>query len=149
MSTATLEQQPIAATEEERATIAAVEAFLMRQIADSAKLVGPDGETIPLPASAFRVLKDVIHQLARGNAVSIVPVHMELTTQEAANLLNMSRQYLVQLLERDEIPFHKTGTHRRILFGDLMAYKRQRDSARRAGLRRLTQLSEELGLYDE
>src|SRR4051794_20058702 len=117
MSTATLERQPIAATEEERSTIAAVEEFLTRQLATAAKLVGPNGETIALPASAFRVLKDVIHQLAQGNAVSIVPVQMELTTQQAADILNMSRQYLVQLLEKGDIPFHKTGTHRRIRYG--------------------------------
>ena len=149
MSTATLERAPIAATEEERSTIAAAQEFLAHQREASAVLIGPGGETIKLPASAFRVLKDVISQLARGNAVSIAPVHMELTTQEAANILNMSRQYLVQLLERGEIAFHKTGTHRRIRFGDLMAYKEQRDNERRAGLRRLTRLSEELGLYDE
>jgi excisionase family DNA binding protein len=149
MSTATLERQPIAATEEERSTIAEVEEFLARQLATAAQLVGPSGETITLPASAFRVLRDVIHHLAQGNAVSTVPVQMELTTQQAADILNMSRQYLVQLLEKGEIAFHKTGTHRRIRYGDLMAYKAKRDSERRAGLRRLTQLSEELGLYDE
>ena len=78
-----------------------------------------------------------------------MPVHMELTTQEAADLLNVSRQYLVRLLEDGAMPFTKTGTHRRIRFGDLMAYKRARDATRRQGLKRLTRLSEELGLYDE
>ena len=114
-----------------------------------ARLVGPDDEAIELPESAFVLLKDVVHQLAQGNAVAIVPVHMELTTQEAADLLNVSRQYLVRLLEDGAMPFTKTGTHRRIRFGDLMAYKRARDATRRQGLKRLTRLSEELGLYDE
>lgn len=149
MTATTLEREPIAATAEERSTITQVEQFLTRRRACPARLVGPDNEEIELPESAFRLLKDVIHQLAQGHAVSIMPVHMELTTQEAADLLNVSRQYLVRLLEQGAIPFHRTGTHRRVRFGDLMKYKRQRDTERRAGLKRLTQLSEDLGLYDE
>lgn len=147
--TATLERAPIAATEDERSTIDEVEQFLARQLTHPARLVGPDGEEIELPASAFRLLKDVVHQLAQGHAVSIVPVHMELTTQEAADLLNVSRQYLVRLLEQGAIPFHKAGTHRRIRYGDLMDYRARRDAERRAGLRRLTRLSDDLGLYEE
>lgn len=139
----------ITTTEEERSTITEVERFLARQRASPARLVGPDGEEIELPDTAFRVLKDVIHQLARGHAVALMPVQMELTTQEAADLLNVSRQYLVRLLEDGAIPFTRLGTHRRIRFGDLMKYKQARDAKRREGLKRLTQLSEELGLYDE
>ena len=147
MTVTTLE--PIAAGPEERATIARVEQLLARRSDCPAHLVGPEDETIALPEAAFRLLKEVIHQLNRGHAVAIVPVQMELTTQQAADLLNVSRQYLVRLLEQGKIPFHRTGTHRRIKFDDLMEYKRQRDAARREGLRRLTQLTEELGLYDE
>ncbi len=113
-----------------------------------ARLIGPDGEQIELPESVYRVLRGAVHELGRGNAVAIMPVHTELTTQEAADLLNVSRQYLVRLLDGGEIPFSKTGTHRRIRFGDLMAYKQQRDERRREGLRRLTRMSEELGLYE-
>jgi excisionase family DNA binding protein len=149
VTAAASERLPIAATEEERPTIAEVERFLARRRTSPARLVGPDDEAIELPESAFVLLKDVVHQLAQGNAVAIVPVHMELTTQEAANLLNVSRQYLVRLLEDGAIPFTRLGTHRRIRFGDLMKYKQARDAKRREGLKRLTQLSEELGLYDE
>lgn len=149
MATGTLEREPIAAPDAERSTITQVNQFLAHQQAYPVRLVGAGGEEITLPESACRVLKEVVHQLAQGHAVAIMPVHMELTTQEAADLLNVSRQYLVRLLEQGAIPFSKAGTHRRIRFGDLMAYKRERDVKRRQGLKRLTQLSEELGLYDE
>lgn len=148
MATATTERDLITATEQERSTITEVEQFLARHLAPPARLVGPDGEQIELPEPAFRVLRDAIHQLNQGHAVAIMPVHMELTTQEAADLLQVSRQYLVRLLEQGAIPFHRAGTHRRVKFGDLMEYKRRRDSKRRQGLERLTQLSEDLDLYE-
>lgn len=74
-------------------------------------------------------------------------MHKELTTGEAADILNVSRQYLVELLETGAIPFTKAGTHRRIRFGDLMDYKERRDANRREGLSRLTKKSQKLGLY--
>jgi excisionase family DNA binding protein len=87
--------------------------------------------------------------MQHGRAISIVPLAKELTTQEAADLLKVSRPFLVKLLEQGNIPFIKVGTHRRVLFDDLMEYKKQRDTKRRQGLAELTQLSQELGLYDE
>lgn len=143
-----LEREPIAATEDERSAITEIEQLLARRRSQTPKLIGPGGEEFDLPESAFRLLRDVIHLLAQDHAVSIVPVHKELTTQEAADLLNVSRQYLVRLLEQGAIPFTRIGTHRRITFGDLMHYKRERDEKRRGGLKRLTQLSQELGLYE-
>jgi len=110
-------------------------------------LVGADGEAIELPPSAFRLLHGLVHQLARGRAVSLVPVEKELTTQQAADILNVSRPYLVQLLDQGEIPHFKTGRHRRVRFDDLMAFKERRDAERRTALRELTQLNQELGLY--
>lgn len=112
------------------------------------RLLGPNEECVELPEPIYHVLSRVIPYLLRGDSVAIVPYHQELTTQQAADLLNVSRQYLVQLCDQGKIPFTKTGTHRRIRYGDLMEYRRQRDVQRRRGLRRLTQMSEELGLYD-
>ncbi|VTR54659.1 DNA binding domain, excisionase family [Serratia fonticola] len=77
--------------------------------------------------SAVKMLVEILGELANGNAVQVVPVHAELTTQEAANLLNVSRPHVVKMLEEGKIEFHKTGRHRRIRFADLMAYKEQRD----------------------
>ncbi len=146
MTAGTLQRHLISADEAERPGIAAVELLLDRR--HRARLVGPGGEEVELPESAYRALRDAVHQLGQGHAVAIVPVHTELTTQEAAEMLNVSRQYLVRLLDRGDLPYHRVGTHRRIRFGDLMEYKHRRDQARREGLRRLTRLSEDLGLYE-
>jgi len=101
---------------------------------------------VELPTSALRLLVDILGELALGNSVKVVPVHAELTTQEAADLLNVSRPHLVKLLEDAALPHHKTGRHRRVLFSDLMTYKQQRDGASRKAMDDLARLSEELGM---
>ena len=112
------------------------------------KLVGSDGNAVTLPAAVVDLLTAAVHHLAQGQAVTLVPIDRELTTQQAADLLNISRPYLVKLLEQGDIPYTKTGTHRRIRFTDLMNYKVGRDGQRAEALTNLTQLSQELGLYD-
>jgi excisionase family DNA binding protein len=92
-------------------------------------------------------MQQMVHELLQGNSVTIVPTHKELTTQEAADILNVSRQYLVELLDNQTIPHTKVGTHRRIRFGDLMNYKNDRDAKRQQGLSRMTKKSQQLGLY--
>ena len=112
------------------------------------RLIDANGEGIDLPEELFRVLRQAVHILAQGDAVSIVPVHAELTTQQAADILNVSRPHLVALLEAGQIPHQRTGKHRRIRFGDLMEFKRKRDQERREQLAALTRLTEEHGLYE-
>lgn len=147
-----MEHGPITAADNERPALNEIDR-LFRDVlvpggARSLKLVGPQGEEIALPDSVYRLLRQVVHELAQGKAVTVVPVHQELTTQEAADILNVSRPYLVKLLEEGQIPFVKTGTHRRVRLSDLMAYKRRRDAERERALDYLTQLNQEMGLYE-
>lgn len=113
-----------------------------------AMLIGPDGETIPLPDSAFRALAVVVDAMSRGQAITLIPVGQQLTTQQAAEILHVSRPHLIKLLEAGEIPFDKVGTHRRIAIEDVLAYRERRAKVRRKHLAELTRLSQELGGYD-
>jgi excisionase family DNA binding protein len=112
------------------------------------RVVEPDGssETVTIPTVAFRLLVTTLAQMASGNAVRLIPHHAELTTQEAAELLNVSRPNLVRLLDEGCIPFHRVGRHRRVLFKDVMTYKAEHRRARAAALDELGRLDQELGL---
>ena len=103
-------------------------------------------QKLSLPASAIRLLLDLLTEMAAGNAVTLIPVHAQLTTQQAADVLNVSRPFLVSLLEEGKIPHVKVGTHRRILFEDLMRYKNSIDRKRRKALDELVSQSEALGM---
>src|SRR5713226_5142591 len=94
-------------------------------------LVGPNRESIPIPESIYNVLRQVAEYMTQGKGVSVIPVMQELTTQTAAGILGVSRPFLVGLLERGEIPFHKVGTHRRIYLKDVLAYGERRDRTRK------------------
>lgn len=113
------------------------------------QLVGPGGDSTEVPESVFYVLEHIVEVLARGDAVTVVPVGKELTTQQAANLLNVSRQYLVRLLDQGAIPFRRTGKHRRLRIEDVLAYRDRRDGERKTALDELSQESEEAGGYTE
>jgi excisionase family DNA binding protein len=116
--------------------------------APSLELVCNDGEHLEVTATILDVLEQAAAMLVRGDAVSIVPVAAELTTRQAADLLNVSRQYLVRLLDEQRIPFRRVGSHRRVRTTDLLRFKAERDRDRREGLRELTRLTEEFGGYD-
>jgi excisionase family DNA binding protein len=103
-------------------------------------------ESISIPISAFRLLNSILTEMAQGNAVTLIPVHAELTTQQAAQLLNVSRPFLIEQLEKGAIPYRKVGTHRRVLFQDLMEYKQTMDHNRLNVLEELSAIDQELGL---
>jgi excisionase family DNA binding protein len=86
-----------------------------------------DGQELTLPKGVARLLSHLLTEMARGNAVTVFPIHAELTTQEAAEILNVSRPYLIQLLEEGKLPYRKVGTHRRVRFQDLMDFRKRHD----------------------
>lgn len=116
--------------------------------AAEAKLVGPDGKTQLLPPNLYSFLCQVLGDLKAGKSVTILQSNAELTTIEAAKLLAVSRQFLVQLLEKNEIPYHMVGTHRRLYARDVLAFKGRRDSARRKTLDDLARTEFQQGTYD-
>lgn len=146
---------PVTAPPDQRADVVALSRALGalphkgRRRVPACRLIGPEGESIAIPEAVFRVLERVVDVMARGVAITIVPVGRELTTQQAADLINVSRQYLVRLLEEGRIPFIRTGKHRRLRIEDVLAFKAQRDRERGEALTELTNLSEEFGGYGE
>jgi excisionase family DNA binding protein len=103
-------------------------------------------ESISIPVTAFRLLNSILTEMAKGNAVTLIPVHAELTTQQAAHILNVSRPFLIEQLEKGAIPYRKVGTHRRVMFKDLMKYKQTMDRNRLNALEELSAIDQELGL---
>ena len=148
-STAAAGREPIIAPERERKALERIGKALAPKRPGKARLRGPHGEEMIIPLSLYAVLLQAVKQLMSGRAISIVPVTAELTTQQAADMLNVSRPFVVKLLEKGAIRFHKAGTHRRVYLRDLLAYKRKRDDEAEKALGRLVTEAQELGLYEE
>jgi excisionase family DNA binding protein len=142
------EGEPVLTPDKDAPMVRELDAVLAQNEGE-AKLIAPSGETLVLPHSVYDVLRRVIHDMAQGRALRIMPVHAELTTQQAADLLNVSRPFLINLLRTEEIPFRMVGTHRRVRLEDLLVYKAHRDAERRRLLDEIASESQELGLYDE
>ena len=111
-------------------------------------LSDPDGAPLELSPALYRALREAAEILLRGDAVVISPIHRVLTTTEAADLLNVSRQFLTRLLDRGDIPFRRIGRHRRIALSDLLDYKARRDAGRRKALQELSADAAAAGAYD-
>ena len=112
------------------------------------RVEGPNGtnEPIAVPTAAFRLFLTILAEMASGNAVRLIPHHAELTTTEAAELLNVSRPFVVKLLDEGQIPSRLVGKHRRVMFKDVMAYRGEHFRARSAVLDRMAAIDQELGL---
>ena len=115
-----------------------------------AALLGPDGQTVPLPLEAFSILRDVVEAMRVGKAITVAPVDQMLTTQEAANFLGISRPTLVKLLEDGQIPHELTsgGRHRRVRLQDVVSYQDEKRSSRRRALEDLTVHAHAAELYE-
>ncbi len=111
-----------------------------------ARFGGAAAKPVDIPLSALRLLKEILDQMAHGNGVALTPLHAELTTRQAAELLQVSRTHLVQLLDEGRIPCRKVGVHRRVRAQDILVYRREMEFARREALDELTALDRSLGL---
>ncbi|MDE0293335.1 MAG: helix-turn-helix domain-containing protein [Bryobacterales bacterium] len=103
-------------------------------------------QTVDLPAPALRLLREILDWMAHGKGVALTPLHAELTTPEAAELLQVSRTHLVQLLDEGRIPCRIVGSHRRVRTEDILAWRRETELRRRRVLDGLTARDQELGL---
>jgi len=105
-------------------------------------------EVIELPAAVVTLLLGMLRMMAKGLGITLTPLHSELTTRQAADILNVSRPYLIKLLEAGEIPYHKVGRHRRIRREDVMKYRQKIRREREAILDQMVAEAQEMGLYD-
>jgi excisionase family DNA binding protein len=115
-----------------------------------AALLGPDGEQVPLPMEVYQLLISVVHALGEGKAITLAPVSQRLTTQQAADVLGVSRPTLVKLLDEGHIAYEQPsdGRHRRVRLSDVLEYRDRRRSARRSVLAGMTQDAVSDGLYE-
>ena len=139
---------PVFAPDGDEPSVRELDAYLAEN-KGVAELVSPSGKSLELPHSIYRVLERVAHEMKQGKSVVVMPLHEQLSTQEAAELLKVSRPFLVTLLEGGEIPFERVGSHRRVRLADLIVYKERRDGERLQALDEMAREAQEEGFYDE
>ncbi|TKV56791.1 helix-turn-helix domain-containing protein [Nakamurella flava] len=114
---------------------------------ETVPLHDPQDDELTVPRAAAELLRQILSAMAAGVPVSVIPAHAELTTQQAADLLNVSRPHVIKLLEQGEIEYRLVGTHRRVLASSLRAFKESSERRQTAAADELTRLTEEMGLY--
>ena len=140
--------EPIFAWDQDRPAIRILERVLEPE-EQTVRLVVANGEEIAFPESVYQAFRTLVQVMASGQAVYLVPHHRELTTQEAAELLNVSRPFVSQLLDRAEMPYVKVGSHRRIRVSDVLDYQKRQQVRTHAALAELTQIVQEEGFYGD
>jgi excisionase family DNA binding protein len=145
--TALLERPMLPTPHEVRlAAEASRELSALRHAETDFKVQLEDGKALTLPCAAARLLHHLLTEMSQGNAVTLIPVHAELTTQEAADHLGVSRPYLIGILQSGKLQYRMVGTHRRIRFSDLEAYRRISEEARNKVMDELAAQAQELGM---
>jgi excisionase family DNA binding protein len=135
------------ASGDEQAALQRLHAAL--QAAQPPTLLGPDGQTIPIPQTIIELMRLSVDHLMQGDYVQLKSVAGMLTIQQAAEILNVSRQFMKRLLDQGQLPVITSGTRRHLRLADVLHYKEQRDIKERQGLAELARLSQEMGLYDQ
>lgn len=139
--------RPVLPTGDDAELASQASRMLSRIRRDGAELkVQVGDETLRLPKSVGDLLYRLLTEMGQGNAVTVIPVHAELTTQEAADYLNVSRPYLIRLLEEGKLPFNMVGTHRRVKFADLTAYRNRAEEERKKVMDELASQAQDLGM---
>ena len=139
---------PITIPAFQRAQVKELQKLMQRE--GKASLVGKGGEpALELPDVVYTLLLRILEGMQQGKAISIVPMTQDLTTQEAANFLGVSRPFFVKQLETGKLRFHMTGTHRRVYLKDLLDYREHRDQEKIEAINRIAQFEEDAGLYDK
>jgi excisionase family DNA binding protein len=144
-----LEVRPGAMGAEELAEFERVLEHADALVGQTARLVGPDGTAVELPEGIHDVGLSIVEHLKAGDGVTVIPMHAELTTVEAADLLNVSRPFLIKQIENGAVPCHMVGTHRRLRLADVLAYRDRMDTQAAEALDAMAAEAEELGLYDK
>ena len=142
----TITDKPSAVSANEGSQIRALRQLVQE---GSIKIIGAKGRKVELPRSVVGLLEEILKNMQLGKAVSIVPEHQQLTTQRAANLLGVSRPFMVRLVEEGKLPFHMVGSHRRVYLKDLLAYQKRRDEERHDSINRMARMEMEAGTYDK